>query len=114
MHLNAVDLLKFKLYLEDKYPVKLKLEMDSDAYDNPSIYLVSIVVKKNQRNKGIGSQVMQEIIEFADLNEIPVTLNPIDILGTDIKILIPFYRKFGFKKNKSKRRFNEEMYYIPK
>lgn len=112
--MNAVDLLKLKKYLEDRYPVRLKLECDSDAYDNPSIYLVSIVIKKNKRKQGIGTQVMQELINYANKEKVPITLNPVDILGTDLKILIPFYLKFGFKMNRSKRRFNEDMYYIPK
>jgi GNAT superfamily N-acetyltransferase len=112
--MNALELKLFTRELERKYPVKLKLELTRDNFDDEYIFLASIVVKKSKRNTGIGTQVMNLIIEFSNLKDIPIALNPSNLYGSDTEELIKFYRRFGFKLNVGKRVFSEKMVYFPR
>jgi len=112
--MNTIELKIFALELQKKYPVKLKLELTQDVFDDPYIFLASIVVKKNKRNTGVGTAVMNHIIEFSKLKDIPVALNPSDLYGSNSDLLIEFYRKFGFKLNRGKRVYSEKMIYFPR
>jgi len=105
----------FNRELEKKYPVELRLALTTNGGDEPYILLCTIVIeKKSNRNIGIGTTVMNEIIAFSILHQIPIGLNVSDIYGSDLNRLIPFYQKCGFMLNTSKNRFTEDMIYLPK
>lgn len=77
----------------NKYPVVLGISCN---YGNIRVH--SIVVEKSQRNQGIGTAVMNEIIAFADSNNLTITLTPDSSLGGNLRRLKKFYRRLGFKK----------------
>ena len=62
-----------------------------------------IEVNPNERSKGVGSNVMNDIIEYADANNMEIRLNPAlkdERKGTTSRNrLVNFYKNFGFIEN---------------
>lgn len=83
--------------LEKRYPVDLWLSYNGRY---KSITLSRIVIKKENRNKGTGTNVMNEICEFADQNNYKIVLSPSSDFGGSKSRLFAFYHGFGFKKYK--------------
>jgi predicted GNAT family N-acyltransferase len=84
--------------------------------NNNSITIHKIVVKKEQRNKGVGSKAMKVITNHADKKNLKVFLTPSSDFGGNKKRLINFYKRHGFVENKGKFRdysTQEDMYRIP-
>lgn len=96
--------------LEDAYPVKLWVQ-----YSKISNVLIigQIEIEKKQRGSGIGTQVMEEILEFADEKNLRVALTPTKDFGGSVKRLKDFYSGFGFKPYKGYE-FRESMVRMPK
>ena len=86
--------------LEEKYPVTLFLHYNKFA---KTIILSQIIIDKNERGKGIGSKVLQEICDFADENGLPIGLTPSSDFGGNVQRLKKFYKHFGFVKYKGYR-----------
>ena len=89
---------------------------------NGSLFLSDLYIKEEFRGQGVGSKVMNSIIQFADNNNLPVVLIPEpDDEDVSPKQLIDFYKKFGFVLNKGKKMdysfsdpFATTMYRLPK
>lgn len=85
--------------------------------DGSKINLSKIVIDPKQRNQGVGSQVMNDIIQQADNTNAIVTLSPsVDFGGTSVARLKNFYKKFGFVENKGRNKdlsISETMYRKP-
>ena len=80
--------------LEDKFDIDLDLHDDGKA-----LTLSRIVIPKGKRGKGIGSKVMNLIIQYADAQNKPIYLTPSKDFGaTSTGRLEQFYKQFGFKK----------------
>ena len=72
-----------------------------DIYENAnSLILSKIVINENCRNEGIGTKVMNDLINYADKNNQIVALTPSKDFGGSVNRLIQFYKRFGFKMNK--------------
>lgn len=99
MDLNQNVLDELISYLKkDKYKNKiqdLKLEHCTDEHGE-YIYLVCVKIKKSQKQKGYGSAVMSDIIQFADNHNVRIKLWVTNIFGSDLKRLYEFYEKHGF------------------
>lgn len=75
---------------------------------NTSLKLSMIKVKPEYRydknnpenNLKIGSNVMSDLVRYADAYQKIVTLTPDNIDGVSVNVLTQFYKKFGFKMNK--------------
>lgn len=52
------------------------------------------------KNKGYGTRIMQDIVEYADINNIPITLTPTEDFGSAKNRLTQFYKQFGFIANR--------------
>jgi predicted GNAT family acetyltransferase len=94
--------------------------LELDLYDSKNtnvITLSKIVVPKNLRKSGIGSDVMTEITSFADEGGKTIALTPsVDFGGTSVNRLKDFYKQFGFVENKGKNKdfsISETMYRLP-
>jgi GNAT superfamily N-acetyltransferase len=86
--------------LTAKYP-----NVALDVFESPeAIELSRIVVPKEMRNKGIGSQVMEDLIQYADENAKQVRLSPSSDFGGSPTRLKKFYKEFGFVENKGKNK----------
>lgn len=68
--------------------------------DEDKIELLSIIIPKSLRGKGIGSDTVEMVCDYADEKQKPVYLTPdTSFGGTSIDRLKKFYRRFGFMKN---------------
>lgn len=114
---TSSDILQFEKGLALKY--KKYLEQLHFYYDIPSnsIFLTDIYILPQFKGKGIGSQIMKEIIKFSDSLKIPVQLIPApdSIHPKALKRLVNFYKKFGFIENNGNQQFDDMgMYRLPK
>lgn len=76
-----------------------------DVYENKgTINLSRIVVPKEMRSTGIGSSVMNDLVEYADATGQKIALTPSDSFGGNVKRLKDFYKEFGFVENKGKNK----------
>ena len=72
-----------------------------DIYeDAKSLKLARIIINPEFRNSGVGTNIMTDLINYADKNKQIITLTPSSDFGGDKNRLIQFYKKFGFKPNK--------------
>lgn len=96
--------------LEDEFNIEL------DLYDNGKwLELSRIVIPKDQRGQGIGSKVMQRIVDFADKENRKIYLTPSKDFGaSSVSRLENFYKKFGFEKNTYRNETKETMVRLPK
>lgn len=82
--------------LENKYNVTLDLYQNKDFLE-----LDKIIVTEDQRNTGVGSNVMREVIDFANKKGLTIALTPSTSYGaTSIDRLKGFYKGLGFVENK--------------
>jgi GNAT superfamily N-acetyltransferase len=95
----------FMYELEEKYPVTLFMYYSKFG---KVIILSQIVINDDSRNQGIGTQVMQEICDFADENNLSIGLTPSPDFGGNVIRLKKFYKNFGFEKYKGYR-FKQSM-----
>ena len=99
--------------LAKKYP---NVIIDASVGKN-DINLSRIVVPKEMRNQGIGTQVMEDLSAFADSLGKRVTLTPSSDFGGSVPKLKTFYKELGFVENKGKNKdfsTSEAMYREPK
>lgn len=66
-----------------------------------------IVVPENARGQGIGSGAMQQLIDYADQNNMTVALTPSGDFGGDVARLRQFYGDLGFVPNRGRNRVFE-------
>ena len=101
--------------LEDKYGEYL---VGLDIYETAtSLILSRIVLNKESRNTGIGTQIMTDLIDYADKNKQIIALTPSSDFGGNKNRLIQFYKKFGFKKNAGQYKhygFKDDMIRYPR
>ena len=94
--------------IKNKYP-----NVDLDIYSTPKgLTLSKIAVPKESRSEGVGSNVMKDIINYADENNLSIALTPDNSFGGSKTRLKSFYKKFGFKENKGRNKdftFRESM-----
>lgn len=96
--LNQEIINDFVFKLKKQYISKLedlKLTYNPDA-ECPYIYIDIIRIKRGYRNQGIGTQVMSDIIEFANVHGVQLQLYAVNIYGSELRRLQKFYRRFGF------------------
>jgi GNAT superfamily N-acetyltransferase len=92
---------RFERQLKRKFP---QLE-DLHFYikSNGSLFIGSIIVYKNMRGQGIGSKVLNLIKDFADKNNLIISLSPEADSGKKSK-LDRFYKNAGFIDNKGRNK----------
>ena len=85
-------------FLRNKYG---KYLASLDIYENKSsLRLSKIVIKDEFKGSGIGTQILNDLIVYADKNKQIITLTPSADFGGNKNRLIQFYKRFGFKHNK--------------
>lgn len=92
----------FTIMIEDTLNNKFSDYLKAlDIYeDSKSIKLSRIIVKEEFRGTGVGSEIMGDLINYADNNKKIITLTPSSDFGGNKNRLIIFYKRFGFKSNK--------------
>ena len=72
-----------------------------DIYETKtSLILSKIIVNPENREKNVGTSVMEDFVRYADENGKIAALTPSSDFGSNVNKLIQFYKKFGFKMNK--------------
>ena len=94
------DVKRLELNLKVAFPALANLSIFLRG--NKELYLNSIRMKPNEKGKGYGRKVMNEIIKFTDENGLYITLHPQPDKGYKEKLL-KFYKLFGFYPNKGRR-----------
>ncbi|WP_339898295.1 LPD38 domain-containing protein [uncultured Gilvimarinus sp.] len=82
-----------------------------------SISVSKIIVPKDKRGEGIGTQAMQAVIDYADSVGKTVVLSPSGDFGGSKLRLKKFYKRLGFVENKSPNKdyeISETMYREPR
>ena len=116
--LSAATVQAFCDSLESKHQATLELRLTkaSDRKD-AVLKLEAIVVPKNGRGLGVGTKILKEIEDFADLHDCTVVLSPSKDLGaSSVGRLKTFYGRFGFVSNSGKNKdfqFTEAMIRYP-
>ena len=96
--------------IKSKYDVKLSLIGRGDK-----IEIVKIIVPEDERNNGVGTNVMNHIAAFADKKGYILTLTPTSDFGGNKRTLVDFYKRFGFIENKGSNKdyeINDTMYRV--
>ena len=107
---------KFALSLENiekKYKNQAKVLLLTENKGSVSIH--NLVVEPEQRNKGVGQAILDDIVAYADAKSKIITLTPTSAYGTK-KRLISWYKKNGFVENKGKNTdftISDTMYRLP-
>lgn len=95
---------EFTKQIKDKYNLKFFFVYEY----SDSIKLDMLEVPKTERKEGIGTAVMNELIQYADFNHKRIILTPglrDDRHGTTSRTrLIKFYKRFGFVENKGRNK----------
>lgn len=63
-----------------------------------------MVVPKEERGKGKGTQVLKDFIRYANETKKNIGLTPSSDFGGNVARLKKFYKKHGFRENKGKKR----------
>ena len=95
------DVLQLQTELKSKYPQLDLLSLSLQS--NGAIFIHNIRVKKEERKKGIGRKVMEEIKQFADKHGLVVTLSPESEPRYKAK-LDKFYKDLGFSHNRGRKK----------
>jgi GNAT superfamily N-acetyltransferase len=90
--------------LNRKYPSKDKngfvIELWSVSYRNDFIELVALRIPKEYRNQGIGTSIMNWIIQYADKNHKIIGATPSKDFGaSSVNRIKRFNKRFGFVQN---------------
>ena len=104
--------------LED---IKTKYKNQTDQlniFENKdnTISINNLIVKENLRNQGIGQNILNDIIDYADKNNKVITLTPTSEYLTKNR-LTDWYKRNGFVENKGKNSdfsISDTMYRLPK
>ena len=94
-------------FLENKYKDEL---IGLDIYEGgKSIKLSRIIVNPDYRDSGVGTAILNDLINYADNTKKIITLTPSSDFGGNKNRLIQFYKRFGFKMNKGVHKSYEYM-----
>ena len=96
--------------IEKDFGIKLEL-WDSGKY----LELSKIIIPKEKRGEGMGSEIMNIITDYADDRGLKIYLTPSKDFGaTSITRLENFYKEHGFIKNIDKSETRNTMVRFPK
>lgn len=93
--INKQKIDEFLTHIKTLHP-KTQIFITSKA-DN--IIVDALIVNRTQKNKGVGTDIMNRLINFADENNWEIALTPDGCFGGNEQRLEIFYRRFGFTTN---------------
>lgn len=88
----------------EEYASSLGASLSVSQRSNGDLVVGKVVVPKEMRNSGIGSQIMTRVIEDADANGRTVSLTPSSDFGGNKAKLVEFYKRFGFEPNSGRNK----------
>ncbi len=108
---------EFEQLMYDKYNLRTFF-----VIERPDELALGILeIPKADRKKGIGTAVMQDLVDYADDLQKRIVLTPsgrnLDVGTTSRGRLVKFYKRFGFVENKGRNKdfeISDGMYRLPK
>jgi len=86
--------------IKSQYPdVKFGLQVHPNR-----IHLDTLIVPKEQRGKGIGTDIMRQVTSAADKNGWLMSVTPSTDFGSSMSALTKFYGSHGFTPNKGRKK----------
>jgi GNAT superfamily N-acetyltransferase len=83
--------------------------------DDDKLVLDKIVIPKESRKQGIGTDIMNRICDYADNVQRPIYLTPSTSFGgSSVNRLKEFYKRFGFVKNPNSGPFRHVLIRFPR
>ena len=99
------DIESFAQSIRDKYPVTSFEIKQSKIGD---IVLSRVFIPKELHGQGIGTKIMDDLLQYADAHKKRITLTPAEKSvqhgTTSAARLQQFYKRFGFKPNKGRNK----------
>ena len=92
--------------IRDHYGIDLWMKgpYGGNKYEPDIVEIESLVVPKEKRGKGIATDVMFELVRWADSNGYILALDPSSDFGSSVLRLRKFYSQFGFSGNKGRKK----------
>jgi GNAT superfamily N-acetyltransferase len=106
----AIDVKDLKRQILNDYNVSLSIS------GKDIVVIDKIKIPESERGQGIGTEIMQHIIDWADENFVILALTPSSDLGGNKAKLKTFYKRFDFIDNKGRNKMyeiSETMYREP-
>lgn len=100
----------------DALNAKHGAKLDAYIMEGDKLHLSKVVVPKDARNAGAGTDFMRDLVSAADKQGKTVTLTPSSDFGGNKARLEQFYKRFGFVPNKGRTKdyeISEAMYRLP-
>lgn len=85
--------------IQNQYDAKVSISLSGNK-----IEIAKIIVNSDNRNNGVGTNIILDIVNFADSNKLTIVLTPSSDFGGNKTKLISFYKKFNFVENKGKNK----------
>jgi len=111
---RETKVLAFERSLQQKYSKVLDdLMFYYDSFSE-GIFLSDLYIKKEFKEQGYDTKIMNDLVAYADTNKMPISLIPIaEHMPT--RKLVAFYKRFGFVENNGNQLFDRStMYRLPK
>ena len=92
--------------IRKQYGIQLWMSgpMGSDNEETQLVEIALLIVPEDKRGQGIASEVLNNIIQWANKSNYSLAIDPSAEFGTPVTKLKRFYSKFGFKPNKGKHK----------
>lgn len=101
------DINDFAQQIRDKYDGLKSFELNINKHTG-DLRLDSIIIDKSRQGEGIGTKVLDDLIQYADAHDKRLTLTPAqknkEHGTTSSSRLQKFYRRFGFVPNKGRHK----------
>ena len=92
---------RFADNIESTYGIEFQMYLSFGALE-----LSKIIVPKDNRKGGVGSEVMELAIDFADKHQMRLELTPDSSFGGNVARLKKWYKEFDFVENKGRNKNN--------
>lgn len=114
---NLMGTTTLKSVIEPLQAKGIVLDIYESTKNPDKISLSKIEVPKQMRQKGVGTEAMQDLTQYADEQGKTMALSPsTDFGATSVARLKDFYKRFGFVENKGRNKdfsISESMYRLP-
>lgn len=114
---NLMGTTTLKSVVEPLQAKGIVLDIYESTKNPDKIFLSRIEVPKQMRQKGVGTEAMQDLTQYADEQGKTMALSPsTDFGATSVTRLKDFYKRFGFVENKGRNKdfsISESMYRLP-
>lgn len=100
-------------FIEEMSRANVLVDLRRSRFYPEYVILHLLVVPKDQRRRGLGTNAMQRLIRAADEHRDTLALTPSGDFGASVRRLQSFYRRFGFRPSQMAAQYVNESYARP-